>query len=182
MTTSAVMSRMTIKQEKPEVFQQDVDPNIFLDLEPGESRKCKVMDILFDQHPSGCAGSNDDDDEPAIPAPEPVPGDAELGVILQKASGDAESGVTTNMVIYDPDGLKAELDTYKSETDQLRKENYQLKIKNQTLRNERKRLQKKVEIRYSIINHHNYLFQAYFLWTFWKFFYKNSRRPEFLAI
>ena len=49
--------------------------------------------------------------------------------------------------IFDPSGLKSELDKYKEEVKKLRKENYGLKIKNQTLRNDRNKLTKKVEIR-----------------------------------
>ena len=49
--------------------------------------------------------------------------------------------------IFDPSGLKSELDKYKEEVKKLRKENYGLKIKNQSLRNEKNKLSKKVEIR-----------------------------------
>ena len=49
--------------------------------------------------------------------------------------------------IFDPSGLKSELDKYKEEVKRLRKENYGLKIKNQSLRNEKNKLSKKVEIR-----------------------------------
>ena len=49
--------------------------------------------------------------------------------------------------IFDPSGLKSELDKYKEEVKKLRKENYGLKIKNQTLRNDKNKLTKKVEIR-----------------------------------
>ena len=51
------------------------------------------------------------------------------------------------MVFFDPDGLKAELDSYKSETSLLRATNYDLRIKNQILRNDRTKLHKKIEIR-----------------------------------
>ena len=53
----------------------------------------------------------------------------------------------SEMVFFDPDGLKAELDSYKSETSLLRATNYDLRIKNQILRNDRTKLHKKIEIR-----------------------------------
>ena len=53
----------------------------------------------------------------------------------------------SEMVFFDPDGLKAELDSYKSETSLLRATNYDLRIKNQMLRNDRTKLHKKIEIR-----------------------------------
>ena len=54
----------------------------------------------------------------------------------------------SEMVFFDPDGLKAELDSYKAETSKLRGANYDLRIKNQVLRNERKKLLKKIELRF----------------------------------
>ena len=125
-----------MREERPEVMQQEIDPNILLQMAPGESRRFRVMDLLFDR-------SKDEDDETSqIPLPEPVPGDSELGVILCRGKEDNQ-----NVVFFDPDGLKQELDIYKAETKQLRKDNYELKIKNQVLRNERKKLQKKIQIR-----------------------------------
>ena len=54
----------------------------------------------------------------------------------------------SEMVFFDPDGLKAELDKYKADTSMLRGANYDLRIKNQVLRNERKKLLKKIELRF----------------------------------
>ena len=54
----------------------------------------------------------------------------------------------SEMVFFDPDGLKAELDSYKADTSMLRGANYDLRIKNQVLRNERKKLLKKIELRF----------------------------------
>ena len=53
----------------------------------------------------------------------------------------------TKYAIFDPSGLKSELDKYKDEVKELRKENYSLKIKVQTLRNEKNKLSKKVDVR-----------------------------------
>ena len=72
-----------------------------------------------------------------------VPGDSGLTVIVEKNVQDG-----SEMVFFDPDGLKAELDTYKDETSRLRGSNYDLRIKNQVLRNERKKLLKKIELRF----------------------------------
>ena len=72
-----------------------------------------------------------------------VPGDSGLTVIVEKNVQDG-----SEMVFFDPDGLKAELDTYKDETSMLRGSNYDLRIKNQVLRNERKKLLKKIELRF----------------------------------
>ena len=104
-----------------------------------------------------------------IPPPEPVPDDSKLSVIVFKnnkistpvepipegeskrmtAHTDIKSANNKNVkyAIFDPSGLKSELDKYKEEVKKLRKENYGLKIKNQTLRNEKNKLSKKVEIR-----------------------------------
>ena len=103
-----------------------------------------------------------------IPFPEPVPDDSKLSVIVfknNKMTPPAEicslnksrdestkmstkkSGETMKYAIFDPSGLKSELDKYKEEVKQLRKDNYGLKIKNQSLRNERTKLSKKVEVR-----------------------------------
>lgn len=113
----------------------------------------------------------DDLPDPAenIPLPEPVPDDSQLSVILFKNNKSASSNDTSSLehtekeiikpngkqnmkgntkyAIFDPSGLKSELDKYKDEVKELRKENYSLKIKVQTLRNEKNKLSKKVDVR-----------------------------------
>ena len=110
-----------------------------------------------------------DDDLPdpveQIPLPEPVPDDTGIPIIILKNNkitkttstespdatasnvNDEQSKSTVRYAIFDPSGLKSELDKYKEEVKKLRKDNYTLKIRNQTLRNEKAKLSKKVEVR-----------------------------------
>ena len=145
-------------------------PTKFMELNRSQSipsRKCTVLDLLFDREdPFEDQISNPVEN---IPPPEPVPDDSRLSVIVFKnnkivttnepcsVEGKKDLAPNSNIrslsnknvkyAIFDPSGLKSELDKYKEEVKTLRKENYGLKIKNQTLRNEKNKLTKKVEIR-----------------------------------
>lgn len=72
---------------------------------------------------------------------------AESSGVQSRNDMDNEGADSITYAIFDPSGLKSELDNYKEEVKQLRKANYALKIKNQTLRNEKTKLSKKIEVR-----------------------------------